>query len=78
MVKQNNNNNKNRALITEAIFPEVIAKSLHPDLFVEKRTFGPTVRLRFVPLSPWGLIARLTYRCLLAFVLPLTLTSGKQ
>lgn len=35
-------------------------------------------RLRSALLSPWGLIARLTYRCLLPFVLPLALTSGKQ
>lgn len=40
--------------------------------------FQPHGRLRFVLLSPQGLIASLTYRCLLAFVLPLTLTSGKQ
>lgn len=50
--KQNNNDNNVRALITEAAFPEVIAKSLHSDLLVENRTFGPTVRLRSVLLSP--------------------------
>lgn len=50
--KQDNNNNNIRALITEAAFPEVIAKSLHSDLLVENRTFSPTVRLRFVLLSP--------------------------
>lgn len=42
------------------------------------RTCSLTARLRSALLSPWGLIARLTYRCLLPFVLPLALTSGKQ
>ena len=50
--KRNEQNGHRRALITEATFPEVIAKPLHSDLLVENRTCLATVRLRFVQLLP--------------------------
>lgn len=49
---QNNKNNTIRTLATMAVFLEVTTKSLHLDPLVQKRTFSPTVRMRFVPLSP--------------------------